>query len=162
MGVLLEAAGDGGRAHGCEQVGGVRLDAPDAVYGPVILGPGLFVVQWGHPQGGSSALVCILRGASGKVGDGEADVYGAMACGSQREGSISGLRPDDGGGVAIAYVDAGGGGICLVAEVGWLAFEVGHQVHEPVGFRWCCGLQGAGVWPVPLGPPRWGRRSCRR
>ena len=23
-----------------------------AVYGPVILGPGLFVVQWGHSQGG--------------------------------------------------------------------------------------------------------------
>ena len=23
-----------------------------AVYGPVILGPGLFVMQWGHPQEG--------------------------------------------------------------------------------------------------------------
>ena len=59
---------------------------------------------------------------------------GAMACGSQREGSISGLCPDDGGGVAIAYVDAGRGGICLVGEVGRLAFEVGRQVHEPQHF----------------------------
>ena len=57
-----------------------------------------------------------------------------MACGSQREGSISGLRSDDGGGVAIAYVDAGWGGICLVGEVGWLAFEVGCQDHEPQHF----------------------------
>ena len=57
-----------------------------------------------------------------------------MACGSQRQGPILGLRPDDGGGVAIAYVDAGGGGICLVGEVGWLAFEVGRQVHEPQHF----------------------------
>ena len=58
-------------------------------------------------------------------------MHWAMACGSQPEGSISGLRPDDGGGVAIAYVDAGWGGICLLGEVGWLAFEVGRQVHEP-------------------------------
>ena len=28
-------------------------------------------------------------------------------------------------GVAIAYVDAGWGGIRLVGEVGWLAFEAG-------------------------------------
>ena len=97
----------------------------------MILGPGLFVVQWGHLQGGRQALVRILWGVGGKVGDGEADVQGAMACGSQREGPISGLCPDDGGGVAIAYVDAGGGGFCLVGEVGWLAFEVGRQVHEP-------------------------------
>ena len=54
-----------------------------------------------------------------------------MVCGSQREGSISGLRPDDGGGVAVAYVDAGWGGTCLVGEMGWLAFEVGRQVKEP-------------------------------
>ena len=54
-----------------------------------------------------------------------------MARASQREGAVSGLRPDDGGGVAIAYVDAGGGGLCLVGEVGWLAFEAGCQVHEP-------------------------------
>ena len=46
-----------------------------------------------------------------------------MACGSQREGSISGLRSDDGGEVAVAYVDAGGGRICLLGEVGWLAFD---------------------------------------
>ena len=44
-------------------------------------------------------------------------MQGALACGSQREGSISGLRLDDGGGVAIACVDAGWGGICLVGEV---------------------------------------------
>ena len=52
VGVLLETAGDGGCAHGCEEVGGVRLDARGAVFGPVILGSGLFVVQWGHLQGG--------------------------------------------------------------------------------------------------------------
>ena len=61
-------------------------------------------------------------------------MQGAMACGSQREGSISGLHPDEGGGIAIAYVDAGLGGICLVGEVGWLAFEVDGQVHEPQHF----------------------------
>ena len=44
VGVLLEAAGDGGCAHGCEQVRGVWLVAPGAVYGPVVLRPGLFVV----------------------------------------------------------------------------------------------------------------------
>ena len=58
-------------------------------------------------------------------------MQGAMACASQREGPISSLRPDDGAGVAIAYVDAGGGGLCLVLDVGWLAFEVGRQFHEP-------------------------------
>ena len=117
----------------------VRLDAPGAVYGPVILGPGLFVVQWGHPQGGWWALVRILWGAGGKVGDGEADVQGAMACGSQREGSISGLRQDDGGGVAI----------CLVGEVGWLAFEVGRQVDEPQHFDGVadCMVLGRGLSP---------------
>ena len=61
-------------------------------------------------------------------------MQGGMACVSQREGPISGLRPDDGGGVALAYVDAGGSGICLVQEVGRLAFEVGCQVHEPQHF----------------------------
>ena len=55
-----------------------------------------------------------------------------MACGSQREGPVSGLCPDDGGGVAIAYVDAGGGGLCLVGEVGLLAFV--RQLHEPQHF----------------------------
>ena len=59
---------------------------------------------------------------------------GAMACGSQWKRPVLGLCPDDGGGVAIAYVDAGGGGLCLVREVGWLAFEVGRQVHEPQHF----------------------------
>ena len=49
---LVETARDGGCAHACELVGGVRLVAPGAVYGPVILGPGLFVVQWGQFQGG--------------------------------------------------------------------------------------------------------------
>ena len=51
VGLLLETAGDSGRAHGCEHFGGVRLVAPGAVYGHVLLGPGLFVVQWGHFQG---------------------------------------------------------------------------------------------------------------
>ena len=99
-------------------------------------------------------MVRILWGAGGKVGDGEADVQGAMACGSQREGSISGLRSDDGGGVAIAYVDAGWGGICLVGEVGWLAFEVGCQVHEPQHFDGVpdCLVLGCGLSPSV----RWG------
>ena len=98
-------------------------------------------------------MVRIFWGAGGKVGDGEADVQGAMACGSQREGSISGLRSDDGGGVAIAYVDAGWGGIRLVGEVGWLAFEAGCQVHEPQHFDGVadclvlgCGLSSSVCW----------------
>ena len=95
-------------------------------------------------------MVRILWGAGGKVGDGEADVQGAMACGSQRKGSKSGLRPDDGGGVAIAYVDAGWGGICLVREVGWLAFEVACQVHEPQHLD---GVADAWCWSVAC-PPR--------
>ena len=61
-------------------------------------------------------------------------MQGPLACGSQRERPVSGLRPDDGGGVAIAYIDAGGGGLRLVGEVGWLAFEVGRQVHRPQHF----------------------------
>ena len=61
-------------------------------------------------------------------------MQGAVACGSQREGPVSGLCPDDGDKVAIAYVDAGGGGLCLLREVGSLAFEVGCQVHEPQHF----------------------------
>ena len=94
-------------------------------------------------------MVRNLSGAGGKVGDGEADVQGAMACGSQREGSISGLRPADGGGVAIAYVDAGWGGICLAGEVGWLAFEVGRQVREPQDFDGVadCMVLGCGLSP---------------
>ena len=58
----------------------------------------------------------------------------SMARGSEQEGAVSGLRPDDGGGVAIAYVHAGGGNLRLVGEVGWLAFEVGRQVHESKHF----------------------------
>ena len=61
-------------------------------------------------------------------------MQGPMARGSQREGAVSGLRPDDDGGVAMAYVDAGMGGLRLVGEIRWLAFEVGHQVHEPRHF----------------------------
>ena len=52
VGVLLETAGDGGCAHGCEQVVMVWSTASGAVNGPVILGRGLFVVYWGHFQGG--------------------------------------------------------------------------------------------------------------
>ena len=72
-----------------------------------------------------------------------------MACRSQREGSISGLRPDDGGGVSIAYVDAGGGGFCLVGEVRWLAFEVGCQIHESQHFHGVadCMVLGCGLSP---------------
>ena len=58
-----------------------------------------------------------------------------MPFGSQREGPVSGLRPDDGGGLAIAYVDAGGGGLCLAGEVGCLASRVGRQVYEPQHFN---------------------------
>ena len=84
-----------------------------------------------------------------------------MACGSQREGSISCLPPNDGGGVAIAYVDAGLGGICLVGEVGWLGFEVGRQVHEPQHFDGvadcmvlgvACPPQSAGVGAAFMSP----------
>ena len=80
-------------------------------------------------------------------------MQGAVACGSQREGSISGLRPDDGGGVAIAYVDAGGVGICLVGEVGCLAFEVGREVHEPQQFDGVadCLVLGCGLPPQSTG-----------
>ena len=77
-----------------------------------------------------------------------------MASGYQREGPICGLRPDDGGGVAIAYVDAGGGRNCLAGEVGWLAFEVGHQFHEPQHFVGVadCMVLGSGLSPsVPWG-----------
>ena len=52
----LEAAGDGGRAHGREQVGGVLLVSPSAVYGPLILGPGLLVVPLEHSQRGVASL----------------------------------------------------------------------------------------------------------
>ena len=52
VGLLLETAGDSGRAHGRELFGGLRLVALGAVYGPVILGPGLFVLPRGHFQGG--------------------------------------------------------------------------------------------------------------
>ena len=45
-----------------------------------------------------------------------------------------GVPPEDGGGVATAYVDAGGGGLRLMGEVGWLALEVGRQVNEPQHF----------------------------
>ena len=88
-------------------------------------------MQRRHFQGWWYTLVCVLWGAGGKVGDVEPDMQGPMARGSQREGPVSGLRPDDGGGVAIAYVDAGGGGLRLVGEVGWLAFEFVLQVREP-------------------------------
>ena len=106
-------------------------------------------MQWGHPQGGGRPWCAYSWGARGKVGDGEADVQGAMACLSQREGPISGLCPDDGGGVAIAYLDAGGGGICSVGELGWLAFEAGCQVHEPQHFDGVadCMVLGCGLSP---------------
>ena len=81
-------------------------------------------------------------------------MQGALARGSQREGSISSLRPDDGGGVAIAYVDAGEGGICFVGEMGRLAFEVCRQVHEPQHFDGVadCMVLGCGLSPSV----RWG------
>ena len=72
-----------------------------------------------------------------------------MACGSQRKGSISGLSPDHGCGVAIAHVDAGWVSICLLREVGWLAFEVGRQVHEPQHIDGVadCTVLGCGLSP---------------
>ena len=48
--------------------------APGAVYGPVVLGPGLLVMEWRNFQGGRQALVRILWGVGAKVGDGEADM----------------------------------------------------------------------------------------
>ena len=49
----------------------------------------------------------------------------------------------------IAYVDAGGGSICLVGEVGWLALKVGHQVHGPQHFDGVadCMVLGRGLSP---------------
>ena len=52
----------------------VLLVSAGAVYGPVVLGPGLLVMQWGHFQRVRQALVRILSGVGGKVGDGEAEV----------------------------------------------------------------------------------------
>ena len=85
-----------------------------------------------------------------------------MACGFQSEGAFSGLRPNDGGGLAVAYVDTGGGGLRLVVEVGWLSFEVGRQVHEPQHFDGVavCMVFGCGLFTsVCRGG---GRRSCCR
>ena len=77
------------------------------------------------PQGRGRSVILSVGVLLETAGDG--------GC-AQREGPVSGFRPDDGGGVAIAYVDAGGGGLCLVGDVGWLAFQVGSQVHEPQHF----------------------------
>ena len=52
-------------------------------------------------------------------------MQGPTTRGSQREGAVSRLRP---------CVYAGGGGLRFVGEMGWLAFEVGRQVHEPQHF----------------------------
>ena len=51
--------------------------------------------------------------------------------------------------VAIVYVDLGGGGLWLVEEVGWLAFEVGRQVHESQHFHGVadCLVLGGGLSP---------------
>ena len=76
----------------------------------------------------------ILWVAGGKFGDAVADMQGPIACGSQLEGAVSGVCPDDGGGVAIAHVDAGRAALCLVMDMGWLAFQVGRQVHKPEHF----------------------------
>ena len=54
-----------------------------------------------------------------------------MACGSQREWAEPGLCLEDGAGVAVAHVNAGGGRLRLVEEVGWLAFQDSGQVDEP-------------------------------
>ena len=76
-----------------------------------------------------------------------------MACESQSEGTVSGLCPEGGSLVAVADVVAGGGGLRLVREVGWLAFEVGHQVHDPQHFHGVaecmalgCGLSSSVCW----------------
>ena len=89
-------------------------------------------------------------------------MQGPMASGSQWEGAISGLRPDDGGGVAIAYVDAGGGGLRLVREVGWLAFEVGGQAHAPQHFDGVADCMVLGCSLSSLVRRGGGGRSCRR
>ena len=80
-------------------------------------------------------------------------MQGALARRSQREGPVPGLRPDDGGGVAIAYVHPGGGGLGLVGEVGWLAFEVGCHVNEPQHFDGVadCLVLGCGLSPSVRG-----------
>ena len=57
-------------------------------------------------------------------------MQGAMARGSQREEPVLGLCPDDGGGVAIAYVEAGGVGFRLVG-----AFPTGRGMVGLRGWR---------------------------
>ena len=54
-----------------------------------------------------------------------------MACGSQREPAVPGVCPNDGGGVAVANVDAGAGSLWLAGKIGWLAFQASSQVDEP-------------------------------
>ena len=80
-----------------------------------------------------------------------------MAPGSQQEGSVLDLCPDNGGRAAIAYVDAGVGRLPLVGEVGCLAFEVGRQVHEHQHFDGVadCMVLGCGL-PSSV---RWGGGS---
>ena len=53
-----------------------------------------------------------------------------MACGTQREAAVSGLSPDDCGGVAVAYDYAQGGDLRFVGECGWLASQASRQVHK--------------------------------
>ena len=51
-----------------------------------------------------------------------------MACGSHRKWAVPGLCPHDGGGLAIAHVDARAGGLVMVGELGWLALQASCQL----------------------------------
>ena len=74
-------------------------------------------------------------------------MQGPMAHGSKWEGAVSGLRLDDGGGVAIAYVNARRDGLRFVGEMRLIAFEVACQVHEPQHFDYVadCIVLGCGL-----------------
>ena len=72
-----------------------------------------------------------------------------MPCGSEWEAAVLGLCPDDCGGVAVAHVNAGGGGLCLVGEVGGLS---GSSVRSTTP-RMAMVLRTTWSWAVAC-PPR--------
>ena len=47
---------------------GFLLHVPGALYGPIVFGPGLFVVQWGHSEGGGTPWSASSGGMGGRLG----------------------------------------------------------------------------------------------
>ena len=105
VGSWLEAAGDGHSGHGHEQVHGVMLGPPGAVDHSMV-GPRLLVLLRGESQGEWEASVGFFLGGGRKVGDGDAYMQGSVACASEREFSVLGLRLEDDGGVAVCVTGA--------------------------------------------------------